>query len=220
MIQRIIKDMCILLASALYGIIIFLQIPKGKLILDGKCLNFFSSKDFQYLYKDPHLRAAEFITLKYDNIFLWVFGIFLITYIFTLKSINSDEKRTKNIHVDDKRKINIILYVLLFMSIGYIISDWWENHLLCEMMSKNDVIVTGLPYLSKLKWLLALISLISCLIIDKKYFNNNFNISYRISMCLGIILVVIVALAIHPYIIGLLAKMNSIKYYAMSTLFD
>ncbi|WP_294300339.1 hypothetical protein [uncultured Chryseobacterium sp.] len=221
MIQRIVKDTCILLAAALYGIMMFLQLPKAILAMQGKCFMVSSSADFQQVYKGlPQLRAAEFTTLTYDNIFLWVFGIFLISYILTLKSINADEKRNRNVKTAERKKISLMLNVLLLITVGYIVSDWWENHLYCEIMSRSDVTVTGLPLLANLKWCMGLCPLIGCLIIDKKYFRNNFNISYRIIMVIGIIATVMVVLAVQPFFSELWARMDSIKCYAMSTLFD
>ncbi|WP_294321097.1 hypothetical protein [uncultured Chryseobacterium sp.] len=221
MIQRIVKDACILLAAALYGIMMFLQLPKAVLAMEGKCFTVSSSQDFQQVYQGlPQLRAAEFTTLTYDNIFLWVFGIFLISYILTLKSINADEKRNRNVRPGDRKKINLMLNVLLLIAVGYIISDWWENHLYCEIMSRSDVTVTGLPLLANLKWLMSLGTLIGGLAIDKKYFRNNFNIFYRIIMVIGIMVTVMLVLAIQPFFSGLFAKMDAVRCYAMSTLFD
>jgi uncharacterized membrane protein YidH (DUF202 family) len=220
MIERILKDACILFAAALYGIIIFLQLPKAIMAMEGKSFEVNSSADFQEVYRGfPHLRAAEFTTLTYDNIFLWVYGIFLITYVLTLKSISTDEKRMRKIRQEDRKKMTPVLNVLLVVSAAYIISDLWENRLYCEIMSGTDITVTGLPFLAKMKWLLALCPLAGCIIIDKKYFRNNFNILYRIAIVIGIMALVMVVLSVQPLISGLFAKIDAIRWYAMSTLF-
>jgi hypothetical protein len=220
MIQRILKDACILLAAALSGIITFLQLPKALMVLEGKSFEVNSSANFQQVYQGlPHLRAAEFTTLKYDDIFLWVYGIFLITYVLTLKSINADEKRVRKIRWEDRKKITWILNVLLVVSVAYVISDWWENRLYCEIMSRTDVSVTGLPFLAKMKWLLALFPLAGCLLIDKKYFRNNFNILYRVIIVIGIMASVMIVLSLQPLISEVFAKIDAIRWYAISTLF-
>lgn len=220
MIERILKDACILFAAALYGIILFLQLPKAVMALEGKSFEVNSSADFQEVYRGfPRLRAAEFTALYYDDIFLWVYGIFLITYVLTLKSINADEKRLRKIRPEEQKKITLVLHVLLTVSVAYIISDWWENRLYCEIMSRTDVAVTGLPLLAKTKWLLALCPLFGCLFIDKKYFRNNFNILYRVIIVIGIIVSVIMVLSVQPLASGLFAKIDSIRWYAMSALF-
>lgn len=195
MIQRIIKDLSVFLAVSLWAVMLYLQAP----IMLGCKLSFIypSLEDFNndFLLLSPELQNNVKKMLLYDNYFVLFFGLFLITYIITLKSILETPKRTEKINPITKKRLKIFLNVFLIFSIVYVVSDWTENWLLHRLIiNEEKVIFTFFQALQILKWSLGAFVLVSCLVIDKTFFKNNLNIFWRVIICGAIMAIIIVFL--------------------------
>ncbi|MCS3528682.1 hypothetical protein [Chryseobacterium sp. JUb7] len=194
MIQRVLKDLGLFMATALWGIMTYLQISKYLEVLkSGNCFTYHPLQDWCKVCK------FEIDTLKYDNFFIFFFGMFLICYVITLMSILVTPDRTSKIKEQTKKNIKIFLWMLLVFSVLYMISDGYENSLSCRKLIEKGGDFNYLSQLKTIKWVSALFVLFACLYIDWIYFKNYKNIGFRLSILLILIFIVVIGLDIYHY---------------------
>lgn len=146
MITGITQRMGYVLSTLLFAIMgyVIANVPAGALIYET-----LHAYQRHYRLLDEAQQSNIIRMLRYDNVFVASFGLFLVSYAYNLKK-----------HLNGWFKIVIICTIL------YMICDWWENYLLSEAAKPENVEFGGFCIIQVLKWTCSLVALITCLLFD------------------------------------------------------
>lgn len=146
MITGITQRMGYVLSTLLFAIMgyVIAAVPAGAFIY--KTLQAYRD---HYRLLDEAQQSNIIRMLRYDNVFVASFGLFLISYAYNVKK-----------HLNGWFKIVILCTAV------YMICDWWENCLLSEAAKPGNVEFCGFYIIQVLKWTCSLAALITCLLFD------------------------------------------------------
>ncbi|PSK89549.1 hypothetical protein [Taibaiella chishuiensis] len=167
MITQIIQRICFLLSSMLFGIMAYLQLgSKGGALVYCSVAAF---RDY-FIGMEPAQQDKFRHMLQYDNCFVLFFGLFLLAYAFGLRA-----QRTLVLQQKQTAAVTLVVigapfwfYLLLFMTAGYMLSDWGENQLLSRAINDKDFECCLFRYVQVFKWVLATGSLLLALLVDMR----------------------------------------------------
>ncbi len=148
MIVLIVKRLGFVLASVLFGIMIYLSFAR--------------------------LDSCQKISLinKYDNYFVLFISTFLIGYIIEL-STRLKDPQSEVLHLKIKAWYLKTYKLLIVCVCLYALTDWSENYLqLLECKKPTIEILAWLKILGIVKWCFPIIPFVSCTIVDLKCLKN------------------------------------------------
>lgn len=146
MITGITQRMGYVLSTLLFAVMgyVIAAVPTGAFI-------YRSLQAYQYYYRllDETQQSNIIRMLRYDNVFVASYGLFLISYAYNLRK-----------HLNGWFKMVIICTVV------YMICDWWENCLLSEAAKPEDIEFGGFSIVQVLKYTCSFAAMITCLLFD------------------------------------------------------
>ncbi|MBX3252520.1 MAG: hypothetical protein KF862_00155 [Chitinophagaceae bacterium] len=146
MITGITQRIGYVLSTMLYAIMGYLiaAVPAGAFIY--KTLQAYR-EHYKLLDADQQSNITQL--LRYDNVFVAAFGLFLLSYAYNLRTY-----------------LRGWVWVVTICTVSYMICDWWENCLLSEAIKSEGAEFCGFYIAQVLKWTCSLAALITCLLVD------------------------------------------------------
>lgn len=186
MITLIIKKTGFVMSSVLWGIMAFL-ISGIRITRESPRLIFNAVQDFRNMYDrlSPPQQESFGSLLKYDNLFVLLFGIFLMAYAFDLRAGLVKKQKAKKF-----RGVLILpLFALLYMA-----SDWTENYIFKQAIHDPGFTWEPFKWLQYGKWALGLITLVALITIDLLALKNRKSILTGAALSVILILITYVIL--------------------------